>query len=122
MTYNAIADMARNESLQLRLTAAAASEGLYNPMMWVGQYVWNLVAQPGWPEAFAYAQATRDPEDVGWVDPGRDEGVITDGMILSAVQGLLAATASPEPEPEGPNAPVPPESEPTITDQPDPTV
>jgi hypothetical protein len=119
MTYNAIADMARNESLQLRLTASAAQEGLYNPMMWVGQYVWNLVAQPGWPEAFAYAQATRDPEDVGWVDPGRDEGVITDSMILSAVQALLiATTAAPA---EGPEAPVPAETEPTMTDQPDPT-
>jgi hypothetical protein len=110
MSYNGIADMARNEPLQLRLTAAAASEGLYNPMMWVSQYIWNLVAQPGWADAFTYAQATADPEDLNYVDPGRNEAVITDGMILSAVQSLLAQTASPDPAPEGVNAPVPPET------------
>jgi hypothetical protein len=41
-----------------------------------------VAASPGWSEAWAAAGAADPPIEF----PGRDAGVITDGMILSAVQ------------------------------------
>lgn len=84
MSYNTTADLAYDMSLQRRVIACAALEGITDPVQWAVNHAWPLAAQPGWGEAYAYAKAGETPNP----DPGKDEGVITDGMILAAVQSL----------------------------------
>lgn len=76
--------MADDYQLQQRLTACAAREGIENPLAWVQARAWHFSAQPGWDAA--YETATQ----VGNTSPGNTDNVITDGMILSAVQAFLA--------------------------------
>jgi hypothetical protein len=86
MAYQDIADMAVSSSLRRRVAASAAQEDatITDPDDWtaVNRYKW--AAAPGWDAAWASAVAGNNP------DPGSDPGVITDGMILSQVQTLLA--------------------------------
>ena len=82
MAYADIADMAKDQQLQERIIACAATEDKDNPSLWVAARVWSLVGSPGWGDAYAYARAA------GNAQPGRDGAVITDPMILSAVQAL----------------------------------
>ena len=90
MTYNDVADMADSESLKRRVTAAVAKEGILDPTGWLYPRYWQIASQPGWDAAWASAVAG------GVEDPGGDEGVITDGMILSGVQAVIASEAPPE--------------------------
>lgn len=84
MSYWTQAVIAADQDLLLRATACTAREGIANPQGWAYAFAWELSAQPGWVEAYASAIA-------GSVEmPGRDESVITDGMILAAVQALSA--------------------------------
>lgn len=82
MSYWDISQMALNTNLTSREQAAAAQELPGDPYEWVRDNALRLAAQPGWAAAWASALAAGNP------DPGRDESVITDGMILSAVQTL----------------------------------
>jgi hypothetical protein len=91
MTFRTVADMAENYALTRRVTAGAAKEGIDNPQTWVNTYRWEIAAQPDWDAAWDSAVAG------GVTDPGADEAVITDGMITSGIQAVVAA-----------NAPVPP--------------
>jgi len=90
MSYKSVADMAESYSLIRRLTSGAAKESVDNPQNWVQLYRWEIASQPGWDAAWDSAVAG------GVEDPGSDEAVITDGMILSGIQAVLAAN---EPEP-----------------------
>jgi len=75
--------MANDPSLANRLTAAAAEENKTSPYeAWVSTRRWDLAATPGWAAAWESAVAGGDP------DPGANELVITDGMILAAVQPM----------------------------------
>jgi len=71
-----------------RLVAAAAEEGKGTSQdttgftEWVDANVWTIVSSPGWALAWESALAGGNP------NPGSDDAVITDGMILSAVQPL----------------------------------
>jgi hypothetical protein len=89
MSYKSVADMAESYSLSRRLTAAAAKESIDNPQSWVNLYRWEVAGQPGWDAAWDSAEASGNP------DPGADEAVITDGMLLSGVQAVLAANTPP---------------------------
>lgn len=89
MSYKTVADMAESFSLNRRLTAGAAKESIDNPQQWVALYRWELSSQPGWDAAWDSAVAG------GVVDPGSDEAVITDAMILSGVQAVVAANPDP---------------------------
>lgn len=88
MTYNDIADLQADNDIRKRLTACAALEGVIGPWGWVDARMWVFAAQPGWGDAFGYAVAAENPR------PGRDDSVITDAMILAAVQGVRALEAS----------------------------
>jgi hypothetical protein len=95
MTYLDIANMTSSGSLILRLSAAAAQEQASGavldppePDSWAGTYRWHLVSAPGWSDAWASAGAAGNP------DPGADEGVITDAMILAQTQAVIAAVAA----------------------------
>ena len=81
MGYWDIALMANDSDLQQRVKASAAQEFPgENLDVWLNEHIWQVTASPGWGEAWASAVAG------GVANPGRDAGVITDGMILSAVQ------------------------------------
>jgi len=92
MGYKSVADMAENFSLNRRLTAGAAKESIDNPQGWVNIYRWEIASQPGWDAAWDSAVAG------GVLDPGADEAVITDGMILSGVQAVWNANQPAPPE------------------------
>lgn len=91
MTYNTVADMAEDLALNRRLTAAVAKEGILDPKGWLYPRNWQLVSQPGWDAAWDSAVAG------GVANPGEDEAVITDGMILAGVQAIIAAETPPTP-------------------------
>lgn len=84
MSYLVISQITQSGSLQNRLTAAAAQEGKGAPdyASWVFAHIWDFASEPGWDAAWASAQAG------GVTDPDSNEGVITDGMILAAVQAM----------------------------------
>lgn len=87
MSYATINACANDADFQGRLTAAAAAEGAADPsgvMMFALR--WPVAATSDIEAAYASAVAAENPS------PGGDESVITDQMILSAVQAALAAT------------------------------
>ena len=85
MSYFDVATMAKDGDLRERIAACAATEGVTSPhpTAWADGHQWQLAAAPGWADAYAYAVLSGNER------PGRDEAVITDGMILSAVQGIV---------------------------------
>lgn len=90
MTYADIWTMEHDADLQARVTACAAQELAViskpvDPVVWTNAHFWQLVVTPGWPEAYSYAVATNV------VRPGWNSGVITDAMILDAVQPMVRA-------------------------------
>lgn len=87
MSYLAQARLASDSDLLARVTACAATEATPAPDEWAYRHRWVLSAQPGW--AAAYASALES--EVG--APGADASVISDAMILSAVQSITAAPA-----------------------------
>jgi hypothetical protein len=89
MSYRTQAQMAEDQHLLTRITACAATQGLTDPHTWAWSHRWKLSAEPGWDAAYAYALAALND------NPGNDEGVITDGQILSAVQMILAPAEAP---------------------------
>lgn len=97
MSYKNVYDMAKDENLAIRIAGCVATQTGYtlptgtvdHPVSIAEAIQWQCAGQPGWADAYAYAIAT-DVEN-----PGLDEAVITDGMILSAVQSILGI-AQPE--------------------------
>lgn len=99
MSYNTINQCANDGRFIGRLHAAAAAEGSITPEYTVTTYLrWPVSATADIEAAYASALAGDNP------DPGGDEAVITDQMILSAVQANWPE--NPEP-PEGTIVPLP---------------
>lgn len=82
--YLTISTIAADQSMRSRVAACAAEQGNTTPENWAytNAYVW--AASPGWASAWESAVAAGNPS------PGTDPAVITDGQILSTVQGMLA--------------------------------
>lgn len=85
MSYNTIAQMQQDYSLRLRLYACAGQEQIENSQQWVDQNVWKIVSNSEFETAYKYAVDTKNPQ------PGKDEGVISDAVILSHIQQLKPA-------------------------------
>ena len=79
-TYSDLFTMRYDEALKRRVIACAALEGQFQPGRWWETHGWEVVARTDWADAYTYAVL------VGNATPGQDPAVITDGMILSAVQ------------------------------------
>lgn len=95
MSYLDVAEIRDDGHIARRVMACVAVEDISaQPGEWVAKYAWVLAAQPGWADAWAYAKANHAGDDD--YRPGRDGGVITDGMILSAVQAIHASETQPE--------------------------
>ena len=84
MSYLTQNTIATNSAMHGRLAQCAASEGIENPDNWVVQHNRTLSAAPGWDAAWEYALNVHHSDPA--YDPGLDEAVITDGMILAEVQ------------------------------------
>ena len=100
MTYLTQNKIASSLSMMDRVAQAVTQEGtpleFANGDVWAQQYRREWASAPGWSEAWESALVSHpDDDDIDTppYDPGADEGVITDGMILSQVQGMLAAQA-----------------------------
>ena len=85
MSYATINLCANDPALQGRVTACCAQEGAESPQSAMYQLIWPLSSAADIEAAYASALAADNP------DPGGDETVITDGMILSAVQANMPA-------------------------------
>lgn len=95
MSYLTQSKMAQDYGLIMRIAACAATEGSVSPTSWADNNRQRIVAAPGWAAAWASAVAAEDD------NPGENEAVITDGMILAAVQPIIEAEAIPhEPLPD----------------------
>lgn len=84
MSYLTQDDIANNGAMQARVAQAAAQEVKSDePDRWTYERRRTWASAPGWDAAWeSYLVANPDG------DPGADEGVITDGMILSQVQSM----------------------------------
>jgi hypothetical protein len=84
VSYKTVNECARDQALQGRVTAACAEEGRTdNPNAAMYQVIWAVASANDVEAAYASALAAENP------DPGGDETVITDGMILAHVQANL---------------------------------
>lgn len=86
MSYNTIAAMTGDFSLRMRLYACAGQEGVEKPVEWVDTNIWKIVSNSEMSGSYQYALDTEVS------NPGRNEGVISDSVILAHVQPLLPAT------------------------------
>ena len=94
MSYNHIAQAAQDVNLRLRVAACISTQTGFvwpervtnHPIALADSLQWELCGSPGWGDAYAYAVANEIE------NPGADESVITDAMILSAVQSVLGIT------------------------------
>jgi hypothetical protein len=94
MSYYDQALLSRDQDFTDRVGAAGAVEldvvpGALPPDQWARNSIGWIAAAPGFADAYASALAGGVP------DPGRDQAVISDPQILSAVQAHIAATAPP---------------------------
>lgn len=89
MSYLTINKCANDSSLQGRIAACAAQEGATNPGSAMTALIWPVSTASDIEAAYASALASDNP------DPGGDETVITDGMILASVQAHWSETQPP---------------------------
>ena len=85
--YSAVAAMAGSLSLRDRVAACAAQEGKSNPVIWAQEHMWAIAASPSWDETWQYAVDTYNVNQNP--DTGSRTDVISDAMILTAVQGTV---------------------------------
>ena len=83
MSYLTQDTIRQNAAMYGRMAQAAATEGNPDPDSWTGIHAREWAAAPGWDAAWESALAS-DPDS----DPGTNEAVITDAMILSQYQSM----------------------------------
>lgn len=92
MTYLTQSIIADDAYMRLRVASCAAQEGCtevgIDPDMWTFDWRRVWASAPDWDAAWESAMAADPPLD----EPGKDEGVITDGMITAQVQAMLPFT------------------------------
>lgn len=93
MVYNTMVQIANSSTLTQRIAAAAATQEIEDPVGWAQAHRWVLAAQPGWADAWAYAEDTKTIEENP--DTGVREAVINESMILAAVQAIITEEATP---------------------------
>ncbi len=99
MSYLTQDAIANSRSMLARVAQAVAAEKVSsNPDQWTYEQRRTWAAAPGWDAAWESALVSHpddgDPATPAF-DPGTDEGVITDGMILSQVQVMTAPPPPP---------------------------
>jgi hypothetical protein len=91
MSYLTENEIASSRAMLDRVAQAAAGEGVAgDPDRWVYENRRKWAAAPDWAEAWEYSKLTHPPvEGEPAYDPGLDEAVITDTMILSQIQSMI---------------------------------
>jgi hypothetical protein len=89
MSYTTINQCANDQALLGRITACAAQEGELVPASAAHQTIWAISSASDVEAAYASALAANNP------NPGGDNTVITDQMILSAFQANWPPPAPP---------------------------
>lgn len=90
MSYLTQHEISESPAMRNRIAQAAAQEGLStDPDSWVFNLRRFWSSAPGWADAWGYYRASNPGVD----DPGVNEAVITDSMILAQVQAM-----TPEPQ------------------------
>lgn len=88
MSYLTQNEIANSTAMLARVAQAAAEENLgSDPDRWTYENRRDWASAPGWDDAWESYRASHPDEPE--LDPGLDEGVITDGMILSQVQSMV---------------------------------
>lgn len=82
MAYSDVALLANDLDFMNRTRAAVAAEGEDDVNGWVQVYQWQMASAPGFGDAYASALAANVE------NPGNDQSVISDPMLLSAVQAI----------------------------------
>lgn len=86
MSYLTQNEIANNRAMLDRVAQAAAQEDKSSdPDRWTYENRRDWAAAPSWDAAWESGRVAHPEEDY---DPGKDEAVITDGMILSQVQAM----------------------------------
>ena len=86
-TYLTISEIAAHPIFSQRVTACAAQQGAADPPNWTLANRWQVASKPGFAGAVDYWRAANpDADPDGWAS---EWSVITDGMILAAVQPLV---------------------------------
>lgn len=83
MSFNTINQCANDANFGNRVTACVAAEGADNPRNAMSQLIWPVSVSADIAAAYESAVLNDNP------NPGGDESVITDQMILSAVQAHM---------------------------------
>ena len=87
MSYKTQGEIADNRSMATRVAQCAAQQGqTQDPDRWTHEHRREWAASPGWDAAWESAKVANP---AAGYDPGADEAVITDGMILSTVQPMV---------------------------------
>lgn len=84
MSYLTQSEISNNYSMISRVAQCATQEKVPDSDLWVQENRRAWAAAPGWDAAWSSARASHPDDDQ--YDPGADEAVITDEMILSQVQ------------------------------------
>ena len=92
MSYLTQSAIAGNMYMIQRVAQCAAEQHITDPDTWAGQHSREWAAAPDWDLAWESAVASHPTDDFPGYDPGQDEAVITDGMILSQVQFMNSAS------------------------------
>ena len=105
MSYLTQSEIAANPAMYSRVAQCATEENVADAETWTHQNRREWAAAPGWDAAWTYAKETHPPEppvegqpSPPPYDPGSDEAVITDAMILSQVQSMTSPTSTREEE------------------------
>jgi hypothetical protein len=93
MSYNTIYRCAHDQAFMARVESACAQEGEVTPNASMFKVIYPVSTAADIEAAYASALAAENP------NPGGDESVITDQMILSHVQPLLPVQFEPAPTP-----------------------
>lgn len=87
MAFFDVSLLRQDPDFNARTAACYAQETSFgegtDPGVWAQQHSWDLAAAPGFGDAYASAVAGGVP------NPGRDQSVISDAQILSAVQAIM---------------------------------
>lgn len=86
MSYLSQAALVDDVPLRRRIVACASISGVDDADSWTHQNRWRFATQHGWESAYETALRDNKPK------PGEDQTVISDAMILSAVQALRGAS------------------------------
>jgi len=93
MSFGTVAQCVRDQAFVDRVIACVAQEQIAKgenaqPSVIAGEMLWTVAGADDVEEAYAYALTSANP------NPGGDETVITDAMILSHVQASWPAGRS----------------------------